>query len=173
MHGFSRNYRVRSKLKSSKTIYWKIRTIEHHLLWFCKSILQVCKNFCRFLQILVNFGEIPTTGNLPKCDQNLVKFTHKSWDLQNRSKSYSIVLIFQYVVYKDFSGLTLKFCENPWLSGVLKRQITPYCGCLPRAIFYARYLIQIKMYIGDICIFDASSLDILHSCNVRKWFCTL
>ena len=55
MHGFSRNFRVRSKT-SSKTIYWKIRTIEHH-----------------FFHILVNFGELPTTilmENIMSCWMN-------------------------------------------------------------------------------------------------------
>ena len=74
---------------------------------------------------------------------------------------------------------------HAWQSGVLKRQKTPYfmkyfcqrwqyiCGGKTRAIFYARYLIEFTMCRGDLTfriIFNASSLEILQFCNVKKWF---
>ena len=74
---------------------------------------------------------------------------------------------------------------HAWQNDVLKRQIRPYlmkyfCQRWQyfregkrRAIFYARYLIEFTMYCGDLTfkiILDASSLEILQFCNVKKWF---
>ena len=111
--------------------------------------------------------------------------------MQNHNKWSSIDVIFQYVVYEEFSDLTLKFHDNPRRYGkvffeasnktlfyeVFLSKMKYFCQRRyfslgkSRAIFYGSYLIEYAMCRGDLTcriISDASSTEILQFCNVRK-----
>ena len=115
----------------------------------------------------------------PKSRQNPQKFTRRKFKTHNHSKWASIVLIFQYVVYEDFSDLMQKFRKNPCMAKWIFEALN---NTLFYELFIVKnggiYFVEVKvgrfstpdissnsMYRGNstfrlVC--DASSLEILH-----------